>query len=122
MTRDGSDVSAALERAIKLHSANRLEEAKALYRDILAEHPDEANALNLLGVLTAQEGHFDDAIRLIQKALSISEHPMYLNNLGTVFLSKKDYERAEELFLQRGTAPFLIEPKREAIFSLTTAM
>jgi tetratricopeptide (TPR) repeat protein len=100
MTRDGRDVSDALKRALNLHSTNRLEEAKALYRDILAEHPDEANALNLLGVLTAQEGHFDEAIRLIQKALSISEHPMFLNNLGTVFLSRKDYERAEELFLQ----------------------
>jgi tetratricopeptide (TPR) repeat protein len=100
MTKDGSDVSDALERALSLHSANRLEEAKAIYRDILVENPDEANALNLLGVLTAQEGHFDDAIRLIQKALSISEHPMFLNNLGTVYLSKKEYERAEELFLQ----------------------
>jgi tetratricopeptide (TPR) repeat protein len=100
MTKDGSDVKDALERAITLHNANRLKEAKALYRDILAEHPDEANALNLLGVLTAQEGHFDDAIRLIRKALSISEHPMFLNNLGTVFLSKEEYERAEELFLQ----------------------
>jgi tetratricopeptide (TPR) repeat protein len=100
MTKDGRDVSDALERAISLHSTNRLEEAKALYRDILEQHPDEANALNLLGVLTAQEGHFDDAIRLIQKALSISEHPMFLNNLGTVYLSKKEYERAEELFLQ----------------------
>jgi tetratricopeptide (TPR) repeat protein len=100
MTKDGRDVSDALERAISLHSTNRLEEAKALYRDILEQHPDEANALNLLGVLTAQEGHFDDAISLIQKALSISQHPMFLNNLGTVFLSKKEYERAEELFLQ----------------------
>lgn len=100
MTKDVPDVNDALERAISLHSANRLEEAKALYRDILAQHPDEANALNLLGVLTAQEGHFDDAISLIQKALSISEHPMFLNNLGTVFLSKQEYERAEELFLQ----------------------
>ena len=100
MTRDGSDVSDALERAIILHSTNRLKEAKTLYRNILAEHPDEANALNLLGVLTAQEGHFDDAIRLIQRALSISEHPMFLNNLGTVHLSKQEYGRAEELFLQ----------------------
>jgi tetratricopeptide (TPR) repeat protein len=100
MTRDGSDVKDALKRALSLHSTNMLEEAKTIYRDILAEHPDEANALNLLGVLTAQEGHFDEAIRLIRKALSISEHPMFLNNLGTVFLEKKEYERAEELFLQ----------------------
>jgi tetratricopeptide (TPR) repeat protein len=100
MTKDGRDVRDALKRALNLHSTNRLEEAKALYRDILAENPDEANTLNLLGVLTAQEGHFDDAIGFIQKALSISEHPMFLNNLGTVFLSKKEYERAEELFLQ----------------------
>ncbi|MBI3709750.1 MAG: tetratricopeptide repeat protein, partial [Proteobacteria bacterium] len=38
------------------HRAGRLAEAAALYRQVLEGQPDNVDALNLLGVLTAQGG------------------------------------------------------------------
>ena len=42
--------------ALGHHQAGRLAEAEAMYRQILAVHPNHAEALHLLGVLAAGAG------------------------------------------------------------------
>jgi Flp pilus assembly protein TadD len=43
-----------LEEALSLHQEGKLGEAAALYRKILAQYPDNADALHLLGVIEFQ--------------------------------------------------------------------
>ena len=82
-------VQEALERAAEHHRAGRLREAELLYRQILAEHPDHAESLHLLGVLAHQVGRSTDAVALIKRAIAISPNAGFYNNLG-VALSGKD--------------------------------
>ena len=42
-----------LNAAINLQQAGRLDDAEKVYRQILGQHPDCADALHLLGVLCA---------------------------------------------------------------------
>ena len=51
-----------LESALSHHQAGRLAEAEAIYRQILSQHPNQAEALNLLGTLAAQVGQSDVAV------------------------------------------------------------
>ena len=43
-----------------------LDEAQAIYGQLLAEYPTDADLLGLLGVLHDQRGEIDDAKRLLE--------------------------------------------------------
>jgi tetratricopeptide (TPR) repeat protein len=64
------DTQQALERGRKLHQAGRLNEAEALYRQILAVDPSHADALHLLGVLAYLRGNHELAVDQIGKAIA----------------------------------------------------
>jgi len=60
-----------LQRALEHHQAGRLTEAGAIYREILALDPRNAEALRLLGVIARQEGRIGQAVELIQRSIEI---------------------------------------------------
>lgn len=57
-----------LNDSIELHRQGRLSEAEDGYRAHLADHPHDAVALHLLGVLCAERGNLDEAQELAQRA------------------------------------------------------
>lgn len=89
--KGGSDmatVQEALDVAVGQHTAGRLADAEAIYRQILDVDPVQPVALHLLGVIAHQVGRDEMALELIGKAIAI--HPDYAEahgNLGTVLRS-----------------------------------
>lgn len=85
--------------ATTLHRVGALEEAEEIYRDLLRDDPDHANAWHRLGLVLHARREFVAAIEHIEKALAISEtNPIHWNNYGAVL---KDYGRqlqAKEAF------------------------
>jgi predicted O-linked N-acetylglucosamine transferase (SPINDLY family) len=61
----------AMQVALGHHQAGRLGEAEALYGQLLAQHPEHAPALHLLGVLACQVGRLERSIELIGRAIAI---------------------------------------------------
>ncbi len=59
----------ALGKARGLHSAGRLEEATAIYRQILTQLPDQPAALYLLGVAALQRDDLLNAVQLIGRGV-----------------------------------------------------
>ncbi len=81
--RAPSGVEEALTAALAHHRAGRLDEAEALYRTILLTEPNQADALNLLGVAVQQKGDAERAVGLIQKAIAADgTKAIYYTNLG----------------------------------------
>jgi predicted O-linked N-acetylglucosamine transferase (SPINDLY family) len=64
-------INQALRQALGHHRAGRLAEAETIYRQVLAQAPDHADALHLLGVLALQGGQAELAIDLIDRAVAI---------------------------------------------------
>src|SRR5438132_13187050 len=60
-----------LQRALDDHKAGRAAEAEAGYRRVLADQPNNADALHLLGVLATQHGQAAGALPLFQRAIQI---------------------------------------------------
>lgn len=79
---------------------NRAQEAKALVRRTLSEHPDDTNAMNNLAYLLAQTGDsLDEALKLSRKAVSKDpNNPAYLDTLGFVYLKRDQNDDALEIF------------------------
>jgi len=64
-------VDEALEIAIQVHKDDRLEEANAVYGEILRVDPANPRALHFAGVLAHQMGRSRDAVELIEKSLAL---------------------------------------------------
>ena len=98
-------VQQAFELALQHHREGRLQDAEAIYRQILAHDPNHADATHLLGVIAHQVGRDDVAVTLIRQAIALLPGaPGFHSNLGVAYrkLGRLDeavaaYRRAIEL-------------------------
>ena len=91
----GSQTRPNIQDAITHHQKGQLSQAAAIYREILATQPRNADALHLLGVICAQTGNQQGAAELIGKA--ILENPQvasYHSNLGLALQELKQFDAA----------------------------
>ena len=95
----GSDVFETLRRAVALHQTGRIDEAAALYKQVLAGNPDHFDALYFLGMVAAQRSQFSEAERLIGKALTINSQnaDAYSNYAGVLNALKRPQEALASL-------------------------
>jgi tetratricopeptide (TPR) repeat protein len=61
-----------LQQALQLHQAGRVAEAQQIYEQVLAEEPDNADALHLLGLLLSQKGQHEIGLESIDKAIALN--------------------------------------------------
>jgi len=81
--------------------AGRLQEAEAIYRQLLAEHPAHHEAMFNMGILLNHQRNFDDAIGYLRKVLELTPDMVEAHvNLGNVYHQKKDFPAALACFRQ----------------------
>ncbi len=73
------------ESGLAHHQAGRLADAERIYRQILAQQPDHADALHLLGMLVAQTGQLAAAVELFRQTIRLRpDFAVAHSNLGNV--------------------------------------
>jgi predicted TPR repeat methyltransferase len=88
-----------LRPVIDAHKAGQLDVAEAGYRIFLNEHPDDPDALTLMGMLRNQQGRVDEAYELLRRAVEIApDNARAQTNLGAVRLAQKDVAGALETY------------------------
>ncbi|GAB4157813.1 MAG: hypothetical protein Tsb009_34960 [Planctomycetaceae bacterium] len=94
-----STLPSTLQTALEYHRSGNLEKAEAMYREIVAGEPSNADALHLLGVAAHQRGDHTRAIETIQQAISMQKMaPLYHSNLGAAYRASGQIEKAMECF------------------------
>jgi len=95
----GSSEFETLRRAVGLHQSGRLDEAAALYRQVLAGRPDHFDALHFLGMVAAQRSQFEEAERLIGRALTLNSQnaDAHSNYAGVLNALKRPQEALASL-------------------------
>jgi protein O-GlcNAc transferase len=94
-------IEQALDLAVQHHQAGRLLDAEHLYRQILAHHPQHADAMHLLGVIAQQVGRADAAVELIRHAIVLRpEWPEALSNLGNALRDNGQLDDAVAAYRQ----------------------
>jgi predicted O-linked N-acetylglucosamine transferase (SPINDLY family) len=79
----------ALAKALRHHQAGRLQEAEAIYQQILKADPVHVDALHLLGILAQQRGDSARAIESIARAIRLDgRQAAFHNTLGDVLRSQ----------------------------------
>ena len=90
-----------LEDLIPLHQAGRLAEAEDGYRRLLAEDPDNAEVLHLLGILRAQRGDLAEAFELVGRAGELApDNAACRHTLGEMYLSTGRLDEAQQAYDQ----------------------
>ncbi|CAO3406803.1 tetratricopeptide repeat protein [Azospirillum largimobile] len=92
-------LSQALLIALDHHQASRVAEAEDIYRRILGADPEYADAMQLLGVLAAQTGRGEEAVRRLRLAAALRpESAGGWSNLAGAEQSAGAVERAVRLY------------------------
>jgi predicted Zn-dependent protease len=70
--------------ALKSYEGGKIEQSKDLLQSILKEVPDDVAALNLLGIIHSETGDKTEALRLLNKAYKLSNHPGIKSNINMI--------------------------------------
>ena len=88
---------ADLDRAMALHASGALAQAESIYRRVLANAPDDPDALNLLGLLCQDRGAYQESKFLLLKAIDIDpDFPEALTNLARLYLATGEPDAAAQ--------------------------
>lgn len=111
--------SQLLHLALVQHMAGKLDEAEAVYRDVLKREPRNAAAWHLTGVAAGDRGNLARAVELIEKAIALDNgnHSFYAN-LGRM-LSLSDRPADAELAYRSALA---LNPDRAYYDSLANTL
>ncbi|HEY7115313.1 MAG TPA: tetratricopeptide repeat-containing glycosyltransferase family protein [Tepidisphaeraceae bacterium] len=100
------DVDRLMKEAQQLHQRGDLRRAEPLYRQVLAERPDHAEALNMLGLVALQCGQPQAAIELMERSVGVgapagtgaSRVFYHYNNLAEAYKAARRYADAARAF------------------------
>ncbi|MEK7412468.1 MAG: tetratricopeptide repeat protein, partial [Planctomycetota bacterium] len=94
-------IAEALNLALQYHQDGRLQEAEALYRQILQVQPDHPDALHLLGMIAHQGGQHQVAVEYIRRAIVLNPHAAeFQSSLGMVYRALGKLEEAVASYRQ----------------------
>src|SRR3990167_234621 len=100
-----ASIPETLQTALQHHQAGRLQEAEAIYRQILQAQPNHSDTLHLLGVIAHQAGKHEIAVEYITRAIALNPTATeYHNNIGEAYRALAGRNGGEASF-QRGGAP-----------------
>ncbi len=88
-----------IDQAIAAHRAGNLDQAEALYCQILAGNGRDFDALHMMGLMFAQRGRFNDAERFLRDAMAIDDTvPPCLHHYANVLCRLGRYDEALPLY------------------------
>src|SRR5215210_603246 len=94
-------VDTEIDRALEFHQQGKLHEAELIYRDVLKNHPDNADALHFLGVIAHQVSQHQDAVALIGRAVQLAgPRADMLNNLAEALRCQGQLDQSISTFRQ----------------------
>jgi protein O-GlcNAc transferase len=92
---NASSLRSQFELGLEHHSAGRLEEAGAIYQEILRLRPAFADALTSAGLLAIQRKNYQSAVRMLVRAITVNpNHAVSNGYLGLALLNLHHTEAA----------------------------
>jgi Tfp pilus assembly protein PilF len=88
-----------LEHAMKLHQSGDLAQAEKIYRQILSMEPQNARAIQLLGVVAFQCGNLNAGLELVRHAIRLNPNCAdFHSNLGVLIKETGDLRAAVDAY------------------------
>lgn len=94
-----TSVADVMRQAFTFLQGGYPQESVRLYREVLADDPEHAEALNLCAIAHFQSGESAQAIQSLEKSISVK--PTYVeayNNLGNIYRALGNFEEAQSVY------------------------
>ncbi len=96
-----ADATALSQQGWQLLQSGKPAEAIMKFKEAVKLAPKDATALNGLGWATFNSGQAAEAEKVFQQVIAITpDHAAALNGLGQIYLSRREYEKAEPVLLK----------------------
>ncbi|MBO6949006.1 MAG: tetratricopeptide repeat protein [Rhodospirillales bacterium] len=93
------DIDQRIDQALEHQRTGSLDDAEAIYQDILTTHPDHAETRHFLGLVLHQRGAHNDAVRELETAVGLAPGiGQFRFNLGLVQSAAGDFKDAAKTF------------------------
>ncbi|MBI2805983.1 MAG: tetratricopeptide repeat protein [Planctomycetes bacterium] len=90
-------MAGSLQRALEFHKTGHLDQAELLYRNLLDDEPNHAEALHLLGVILHQRGQAEKAVRFMRRAVELQPNAAVMHcNLAEAYRAAGNLPEAVE--------------------------
>lgn len=86
------------DKAYSLHCSNKFDEAEKIYKNLLNENPNDANILNLLGLLYISKQKFEPAVSYLSRAFVLKKDVYIAANLGKAYYMNNQADSAVKIF------------------------
>lgn len=95
MLESGGLLDGLLDRALQYHQRGEFARAESLYREVLQQDPQHAEALHGLAVLLARQEHYESAAELLQQAITYKPWEVdFHNDYGIVCMRQGQFAAA----------------------------
>lgn len=94
------DPTSLHDEAVQAYQAGRHDVVRILVERILAANAEHTGALHLHGLLALADGHAQDALRWLERAIRIRPEPILFNTLYAIRLNLGDYAGAVQSMRQ----------------------
>ncbi len=92
-------IAEALQGGWKLHQSGRVDDAEQIYRKVLAQVPDQPEALVYLGIAQFDKRQYQQSAQSYRRALKFrDDFPIAWNNLGNSLRMLSQVDEAESCF------------------------
>ena len=105
------------DQAYKLHTMKKYADAEKLYKMLLDISPQDANVLNLYGLLCINKKDYEKAISLLSQAVIFSKSDTAMLNLAKAYLSNREYDKSIKILKDL----IMKNPTDDALYSLAIA-
>ena len=103
-----------LNKSLEFLKNSNLESAELYLKQVLKLQINNPHALSLLGVISAQQEKYTEALNYLNDSLKVSpKNSSALNNLGNIYLELKEYDNA----LKAYDGSLKIDPRSEEAWS-----
>jgi predicted O-linked N-acetylglucosamine transferase (SPINDLY family)/precorrin-6B methylase 2 len=118
------------QEAFELYHSGQFQEAELLLQPHINRHPEDANAVNLAGLIAYQFGQYDSAIRLFQSVILLNDREDNIhNNMGAALKESGDlkgaipfFQKAVELNQNNNEASYNLGGSYQALGELNLAI
>ena len=93
------DLATRFHEAVEHKINGRYDEAEALFKSVLSEQPNNADAHHELGLVYSFKVFMDESIQELEQAVTLQpESVTYLNSLAKTHTMFGDFDKAKPLF------------------------
>jgi tetratricopeptide (TPR) repeat protein len=90
--------SPEIQAVLDLQRAGKTEEARAALDTLVSKDPNNGEAVHVQGIMAYQARNYEDALKYMEKSITLDPKPSYYSNLGNVYGDLRQFTKAKAAY------------------------